>query len=133
MWWKLGALLEVTIIRLGQDGENWNDPCLVLWIPLRRKVERIDGVVTFFSFFTLLVVSKVWFKGTSIEALEEGGEVTFSFNFPFPLEAIFHLPPSTCVFVKLARASMKVGLILSLKGISRVGVLSFGQSRYRPH
>jgi hypothetical protein len=59
-----------------------------------------------------------------------GGWVTFSFNFPFPLEAIFYLPPSTYVFTELARVSMKEGLILSLKGISKVGVFSFGQSRY---
>jgi hypothetical protein len=46
------------------------------------------------------------------------------------LEVIFHLPPSTCVFVELARVSMKEGSILSLKEISKVGVLSFEQSRY---
>jgi hypothetical protein len=34
---------------------------------------------------------------------------------------IFHLPPSTYVFAKLARISMKEGLILSLKEISKVG------------
>jgi hypothetical protein len=62
--------------------------------------------------------------------LEEGGLVTFSFNFPFPLEPIFCLPPSTYVLAKLVRVSMKEGSILSLKGISRVRVLSFGQSRY---
>ncbi len=40
---------------------------------------------------------------------------TFSFNFPFPLEVIFCLPPSTCVPAKLTRDSMKDGLMLSLK------------------
>jgi hypothetical protein len=49
------------------------------------------------------------------------------------LEAIFHLPPSTFVSTELAKVSMKVGLILSLKGISKVGVLYFRQSRYWPH
>jgi hypothetical protein len=33
MWWKLGAMLEVTIIKLGWDGENWNDLCLMLQTP----------------------------------------------------------------------------------------------------
>jgi hypothetical protein len=27
------SMLEVTIIGLGRDGENWNDLCLVLQIP----------------------------------------------------------------------------------------------------
>ncbi len=86
------------------------------------------------SFF-LHIVSCIQslFKGTSTKALEEGGLITFSFNFPFPLEAIFHLPPSTFVSTELAKVSMKVGLILSLKGISKVGVLYFRQSRYWPH
>jgi hypothetical protein len=37
----------------------------------------------------------------------------------------FRLPPSTCVYAKLARVSMKEGLIFSLKGISRVGGVVF--------
>jgi hypothetical protein len=37
------------------------------------------------------------------------------------LEAIFHLPPLTCVLVELVRVSMKEGLIFSLKGIFKVG------------
>jgi hypothetical protein len=133
MWWKLGAMLEVTIIGLGRDGKNWNDLCLVLQTPPRRGVGRIVEVLTLFSFLTSLVASKVYLKGTSTKASKEGVLVTFSFNFPFPLEAIFHLPPSTCVSTELTRASMKVGLIFSLKGISRVRVLSFGLSRYWPH
>jgi hypothetical protein len=58
--------------------------------------------------------------------IEEGGLVIFSFNFPFPLEAIFCIPHSTCVSTKLARISMKTSFILSLKEIFKVGVLSFG-------
>jgi hypothetical protein len=64
---------------------------------------------------------------------EEGGSVTFSFNFPFPFEAIFHLPLSTCVLAELVRVSMKEDSILSFNGISKVGVLSFGWSKYQPH
>jgi hypothetical protein len=82
-----------------------------------------SGVVTLLSLFTLFVVCKVWFKRTSTKALEEGGLVTFSFNFPFPLEAIFCLLPSTYVPTELAKVSMKEGLIPSFKGISKVGVL----------
>jgi hypothetical protein len=52
--------------------------------------------------------------------LEEKGFVTFSFNFPFLLEVIFRFPPSTCVVVKLAKVSMKEGLILFFKEVSRV-------------
>jgi hypothetical protein len=37
------------------------------------------------------------------------------------LEVIFCLPPSTCILAELARVSMKEGLILSRKGISRAG------------
>jgi hypothetical protein len=59
------------------------------------------------------------------KASEEGGSITFSFNFPFPLEAIFRLPPSTYVSTELERVYMKTSSILSFKGISRVGVLSF--------
>jgi hypothetical protein len=118
-------LLEVTIIGLGQDGENWNDPHLVLQIPLKGGVGRIGGVVAFLSLLTSSVVCKIWFKETSTKALEEGGSVTIFFNFPFPLQVNFHLPPSTCVLVELARISMKEGSILSRKGISKVRVISF--------
>jgi hypothetical protein len=60
---------------------------------------------------------------------EEGGSVTFSFNFPFPLEVIFHLSPSTCVLAELVRVSMKEDSLFSLKGISRWGCcLLDGQS-----
>jgi hypothetical protein len=97
----------------------------VLPTPPRGGVGKIGGVVAFHSFLTTLIICRVWFKKTSTKASEDEGSVTFSFNFPFPLEAIFHLPPSTYVSTKLARASMKAGLIFSLKGISRVGVLSF--------
>ncbi len=54
-------------------------------------------------------------------------------HLPFTLEAIFHLPPSNYVLAKLPRVSMKHDSIISLKGISRVGVLSFRQSRYQLH
>jgi hypothetical protein len=57
--------------------------------------------------------------------LEEASSIILSFNFPFPLETNFHFPPSTYVLAKLAKISMKEGLIISFKGISRVGVLSF--------
>jgi len=57
------------------------------------------------------------FKGTLINAswstLEEEGLVIFSFNFPFPLEVFFHLPPLTCVPMALARVSMKDDLMFS--------------------
>jgi hypothetical protein len=102
----------------------------MLQTPLRGGLGRIGGVVALLSLLTSSVVYKVWLKGTSTKALEEGGLVTFSFNFPFPLEPIFCLPPSTYVLAKLARVSMKEGSILSLKGISKVRVLSFEQSRY---
>jgi hypothetical protein len=49
------------------------------------------------------------------------------------LEANFHFQPSTCVIVELARISIKEGLIFSLEGISRVGMMSFEQSKYQPH
>ncbi len=91
----------------------------------RGGVGRINGVVAIFSLLTSLVVYRVWLKGTSTKVWEERGSITFSFNFSFPLEAIFYLPPSTCVYAKLARASMQMGLIFFLKGISKVGVLSF--------
>jgi hypothetical protein len=97
----------------------------MLRTPLGGGVGRIGGIVAFLYLLTSSIVYKVWFKGTSTKALKEGGLVTFSFNFPFPLEAIFSLPPSTYVLVELARVSMKEGSILSFKGISRVGVLSF--------
>jgi hypothetical protein len=93
----------------------------VLQIPLGGGVRRTGGVVALLSLLTLSVVYKIWFKGTSTKALKEGGLVTFSFNFPFPLEVIFCLPQSTCVLAELARVSMKEGLILSRKGISRAG------------
>jgi hypothetical protein len=125
MWWNPKALLEVTIIQLGWDRKNWNNPYLVLWIPPRGRVERTCGVVAFFSLLTSLVVYKVWPKGTSIKVSEEGGLIIFSFNFPFPLGANFHLPPSTCVSIKLVKVCMKACSIFSLKGISRVGVLFF--------
>ncbi len=133
MWWKPKALLEVTTIKLGWDGEKWNDPCWVLWTPLGEGVGKIDGIIVLLSLLTSLVVCRVWFKITSTKASKEGILITFSFNFPFPLEAIFCLPPSTCVFAKLARISMKEGLIFSFKGISKVGVLFFGQLKYQPH
>jgi hypothetical protein len=40
---------------------------------------------------------------------------------------------STCILAKLAKISMKKSSILFFKGISKVGVLSFGQSKYEPH
>jgi hypothetical protein len=92
MWWKLGASLEVTTIKLKQDGENWNDSCLVLYTPLGRGVGRTCGVITFLSLLTLFVIYRIWFKGTPKKLLEEEGSIIFPFNFPFPLEAIFHLP-----------------------------------------
>jgi hypothetical protein len=98
----------------------------MLWTPPGGKVGRIGEVVTVLSFLTSFVICRIWFKGTSTKALEEGGSIIFSFNFPFHLEAIFHLPPSTYVYTKLARVSMKKGSILSFKGISKMGVLSFG-------
>jgi hypothetical protein len=69
----------------------------------------IGGVVALFSLLTSSIIYKVWFKGTSTKALEEGGLATFSFNFPFPFEAIFSLPPSTHVLVELAKVFMKEG------------------------
>jgi hypothetical protein len=82
-------------------------------------------MVALLFLLTLFVVCRVWLKGTSTKVSKEGGLVTFSFNFPYPFKMIFHLPPSTCVPTKLARVSMKKGSILSFKGISKVGVLSF--------
>jgi hypothetical protein len=96
-------------------------------------VGKTGGVVAFFSLLTLSVVCKIWFKGTSTKMLKEQGSIIFSFNFPFPLEVIFHLPPSTCVLAKLARISLKEGSIFSHKGISRVGVMSFEHLKYQPH
>jgi hypothetical protein len=46
-------------------------------------------------------------------------QLSLSFGGHFPP------PPSTYVSAKLAKVSMKVGLILYLKGISRVGLLYF--------
>jgi hypothetical protein len=46
-------------------------------------------------------------------------------HLPFPLETVFHPPPSNYVPAKLPRVSMKDDSIISLKGIPRVGVLSF--------
>ncbi len=88
-------------------------------------MRRTGGVVVLLSLLTMSVACKIWFKGTSTKVSKEGGSVTFSFNFPFPLEVILCLPPLTCVLAKLARVSMKESLILSPKGISRVGVMSF--------
>ncbi len=55
----------------------------------------------------VVCIPAIWFKGTSTKVssstLEEGGLVIFSFNFPFPLEAFFCLPPSTYVPAKLTR------------------------------
>jgi len=81
--------LEVTKIRLGQDGKNWSDPCSVLRTPPRGWVGRTGGVVALLSLLISFIVYKVWLKGTPTKALEEGGSITFSFNFPFPLEVIF--------------------------------------------
>jgi hypothetical protein len=39
------------------------------------------------------------------------------------LEAFFCFPPSTYILVELVRVSMKDNLILSLNGISKVGVI----------
>jgi hypothetical protein len=68
---------------------------------------------------------KVWFEGTSTKVfkftLEEGGSIIFSFNFPSTLEIIFHLPPSTCVPIELARVSIKKGSIPSLRGFLGCG------------
>jgi hypothetical protein len=43
---------------------------------------------------------------------------------------IFCLLPSTYVLAKLAIVSTKDGSMFSFKGIFKVGVLFFGQSRY---
>jgi hypothetical protein len=102
----------------------------VFWTSPRGRARRTCGVVAFFFLLTSSIIYKVWLKGTSIKVSKEGGLITFSFDFPFLLEAIFHLPPSTYVSTKLVRVSMKASSIFSLKGISKVGVLSFGQSRY---
>jgi hypothetical protein len=51
--------LEVTIIELGWDGENWNDPYLVLWIPLGRKVGKTSVVIGLLSLLTSLIVHKI--------------------------------------------------------------------------
>jgi hypothetical protein len=59
MWWKPRALLEVTIIKLGWDGENWNVPCLMLWNPPEGGVGRIGGVIAIFIMLTSLVVYRV--------------------------------------------------------------------------
>jgi hypothetical protein len=96
----------------------------------RGRGGKTGGVVALFFLLTSSLVCKVWLKRTSTKASEEGGLVTFSFNFPFLLEAIFYLPPLTCVFIKLIRVSMKESSILSFKGISKVGVLFFGHLRY---
>jgi alpha-D-ribose 1-methylphosphonate 5-triphosphate synthase subunit PhnL len=40
-------------------------------------------------------------------------------------ELIFHLPPSTYIPIEVARVSIKKGLILSFKGISKVAMLPF--------
>jgi hypothetical protein len=88
-------------------------------------VGRTSGVVALLSLLTLSIVYKVLLKRTSTKASKDGGSITFSFNFPFPLEAIFRLPPSTYVPTELTRVSMKEGLIFSFKGIFKVGVLSF--------
>jgi hypothetical protein len=45
--------LELTTIRLGWDGENWNDLYPVLQIPLGGKVGKTSGVITLLYFFTL--------------------------------------------------------------------------------
>lgn len=103
----------------------------VFQIPQGGRVGRTSRVVPLLYLLISFVVSrpKVQFKGTSTKAswstLKKVGLLIFSFNFPFPFEAIFRLPPSTCVHAKLVIVSMKEGSILSLKGISRVGVLSF--------
>jgi hypothetical protein len=52
MWWKPKATLEVTIIKLGWEGEIWNDPSLVLQTPPKRGVGRIGGVVAFLFLIT---------------------------------------------------------------------------------
>ncbi len=130
MWWKSRGLLEVTIIELGQDGKNYNDPCWVLLIPSKGGVGRIGGVVALLFLFILFIVCRlrVWLKGTSTKAswftLEKASSIILSFNFPFPLEMIFCFSTSTYVLAKLARISMKEGSILFFKGISRVVVLA---------
>ncbi len=70
----------------------------------RRGGKNMWGSSLSFS-FTLSIVYKLSFKRTSIKTSEEGGLITFSFDFPFPLEIIFHLPPSTYVSTKLTRAN----------------------------
>jgi len=56
MWWKPRALFEITIIELGREGENWNDPCPVFQIPPRGGVGRTCGVVALLSFLTSSIV-----------------------------------------------------------------------------
>ncbi len=58
---------------------------------------RTCGVITLLSLFTSSVIYRIWFKRTSTKTSEEGGLV----NFPFPLEVIFCLPPSTYVPAEL--------------------------------
>ncbi len=132
-------MLQVTTIKLGNDEKKWNHLCWMFQIPLGGGVGIIGGVMALLSLILLpfFCRPRVWLKETSTKtpwyALEEGGLVIFSLNFPFSLEENFHLPPSTYVPIKLAKVSMKKSLILSLKGISKVGVLSFKQLRYQPH
>jgi hypothetical protein len=52
-------MLEVTIIKLGQDGENWSDPRSMLWTPLGGGVGRTSGVITLLSLLTSSIVYKV--------------------------------------------------------------------------
>jgi pyruvate/2-oxoacid:ferredoxin oxidoreductase alpha subunit len=83
-------------------------------------VDKTGGAIALLYLLTLLVVYKVWLKRTSTKASKEGGLITFSFNFPFPLETIHCFPPSTCVSIKVAKVSMNEGSILSLEGICKV-------------
>jgi len=127
LWWKPKGMLEVTIIGLGQDGENWDDNCWVLWILPWGGVGKTYGVVAILSLLISFIVWKLifWLKGTSTKVSwfrsKEGGLVVLSFNFPFPLEVFFCLPPLTCVHAELIKISMKNGLMFFLKVISRVG------------
>jgi len=55
-------------------------------------VGKTNGVVFILSLLTLFIICRIWFKRTSTKMSNEGGSINFSFNFPFPLEEIFHLP-----------------------------------------
>jgi hypothetical protein len=125
VWLKLGAMLEVTIIKLGWDGKNWNDPYLMFRTPPWRGVGRIGGVVALLSLLTSSIVYKVWFKGTSTKALEEGRFGHFLLQLSLSLGSHFQPPTFNLCSCRTCKSFHERGLNTLLQGNLQGGGVIF--------